>query len=162
MVTIRRIIFLLAVSCSFIALACGQSAIPATGGSATGSGGTVTYTIGQFTYHSYSDGNKSVTQGIQQPYEISVVTAIENTEGITLDFKIYPNPTRDFIILTIKPFDDDRLLYRLYDFNGILLTEKKIDAGMTEIPMVAFYPSIYFLRIFKDNQVVKVFKIIKN
>jgi hypothetical protein len=147
---------------SCLTLSYGQSAIPATGGNASGTGGTVSYSIGQVTYQTFSDENKSVAQGVQQPYEISVVTASDNTEGITLEFKIYPNPAKEFIILTIAPFNDENFKYRLYDLNGIMLLEKKIMAGVTEIPIDAFIPSMYFLRIFKDNLEVKVFKIIKN
>ena len=66
----------------FIASLQAQETIPATGGNASGSGGSVSYTIGQITYRTISGTNGAVTQGIQQPYEISVVTAVENTEGI--------------------------------------------------------------------------------
>jgi hypothetical protein len=158
----RKAFLSLAAGCSFLAFSYGQTALPATGGNATGSGGTVSYTIGQLNYHSYSDADKSVTQGVQQPYEISVVTATENSEGIILEYKIYPNPAKDFIVLTIKPFNDENFQYRLFDLNGILLLEKKIMNGLTEIAMDNYNPSMYFLRIFKDNLEVKVFKIIKN
>lgn len=152
----------IAAGCCCLASSHGQTALPATGGNASGSGGTVSYTIGQLTWHSYSHAEKSVTQGVQQPYEISVVTATENSEGITLEYKIYPNPAKDFIVLTIKPFNDENFHYRLFDLNGILLLEKKIGDGLTEIQMDNFNPSMYVLRIFKDNAEVKVFKIIKN
>ena len=138
----------------------GQSTIPATGGNATGSGGTVSYTVGQVTYQTFAGTTGSVAQGVQQPYEISVVTAIENTEGIILEYKVYPNPAHGFIKLTIKPFDDGNFRYRLHDLNGILLREKKIESAETEISLESFTPSMYFLKVIKDNQEVKVFKII--
>lgn len=151
-----------AANISFLALSYGQTAITATGGSASGLGGTVSYTIGQVTYQTFSNENNTIAQGVQQPYEISVVTATDNTEGIILEFKIYPNPAKEFIILTIKPYNDENFTYCLYDLNGILLLEKKIGSGMTEISMDSFTPSMYFLRIIKDNLEVKIFRIIKN
>ncbi len=139
-----------------------QNNIPATGGNASGSGGTVSYSIGQITYQTFEGINGSVAQGVQQPYEISVVTAIENTERITLEYKVFPNPTPGLLKLVIKPFDNENLKYRLYDLDGVLLQDKKIESEETEILMDGYTPAIYFMRIILNNHEVKVFKIIKN
>lgn len=138
-----------------------QNTISATGGNATGSGGTVSYSVGQVTYNTYSGTNGTVAQGVQQPYEISVVTAIENTEGITLEYRVYPNPTSGLLRLIIKPFDQKNFRYTLHDINSILLQDKKIESEETEISMKNYTPAIYFLQVIKNNQEVKVFKIIK-
>ena len=138
-----------------------QNTIPATGGNASGSGGTVSYSIGQITYQTFEGINGSVAQGVQQPYEISVVTAIENTEGIILEYKVYPNPAHGLIKLTIKPFDDGNFRFWLYDLNGILLQDKKIISEETEISLESLTPAVYFLKVLKDNNEVKVFKIVK-
>lgn len=152
----------LLVGCLWLAIIQGQSTIPATGGTATGSGGTATYTIGQITYKTFSETIGSVAQGVQQPYEISVVTAIENTEGITLEYKVYPNPTRGMITLTIKPFDYEKMSYQLLDLNGVLLQDKRIESEETVISMDNLSPAIYFLKIISGNQEIKVFRIIKS
>jgi hypothetical protein len=161
MIQIRKTIIELLVSCLCLTIVQGQSTIPATGGNATGSGGSVSYTVGQITYQTLSGTSGTVAQGVQQPYEISIVTAIENTEGITLEYKVYPNPTRGLITLTIKPFDDENFRYRLFDLNGILLQDKKIESEETEISLESFSSSMYFLKVIKDNMEVKIFKIIK-
>ena len=54
-----------------------QQAIPASGGNASGSGGSASYSVGQVIYSKNTGTNGSVAQGIQQPYEIMVVTGIE-------------------------------------------------------------------------------------
>ena len=144
-----------------ISLVKAQSTIPATGGNATGSGGTVSYTIGQVTYQTIEGSTGTVAQGVQQPYEISVVTAIENTEGITLEYKVYPNPTNGLLKLVIQPLDDENLRFRLYDLNGVLLQDKKIESEETEISLDNLSSSMYFLKVIKDNMEVKIFKIIK-
>jgi hypothetical protein len=138
-----------------------QNSIPATGGNAIGSGGTVSYSVGQVTHNTYSGTNGTVAQGVQQPYEISVVTAIENTEGIILEYKVYPNPTSGLLRLIIKPFDQKNFRYKLVDINSVLLQDKKIESEETEISMDNYTPKVYFLQVIKDNQEVKVFKIIK-
>jgi len=138
-----------------------QNSIPATGGNAIGSGRTVSYSVGQVTHNTYSGTNGTVAQGVQQPYEISVVTAIENTEGIILEYKVYPNPTSGLLRLIIKPFDQKNFRYKLVDINSVLLQDKKIESEETEISMDNYTPKVYFLQVIKDNQEVKVFKIIK-
>ena len=62
-----------------------QEAIPATGGEASGSGGSASYTVGQVVYTTNvgTNGN-SVAEGVQQPYEISVVTGIPEAKDISL------------------------------------------------------------------------------
>jgi hypothetical protein len=139
----------------------GQETIPATGGLATGSGGTAAYVAGQLVFNLIIGTSGSIIQGVQQPFEISVVTAIANTEDITLECIVYPNPTNGIIKLVIKSFEDGKMRFLLYDMNGILLQEKKIEDSETVISMENLLPSIYFLKVIKGNLEVKVFKIIK-
>ncbi|MGB4293795.1 MAG: hypothetical protein WBJ37_13065 [Bacteroidales bacterium] len=54
-----------------------QNTVTSAGGDASGSGGSVSYTTGQIVYTTVSSANNSVAQGVQQPWEISVVTEIE-------------------------------------------------------------------------------------
>jgi hypothetical protein len=51
-----------------------QEAIPAGGGNASGSGGSASYSVGQVVYTTNTGTNGSAAQGVQQPYEISVVS----------------------------------------------------------------------------------------
>ena len=156
-----KLIYIYFLCCFNIALLPAQETIPSSGGNAAGSGGSVSYTVGQITYQTFSGTINSIAQGVQQPYEISVVTAIENTEGITLEYKVYPNPTRGLFKLIIQPFDDENLRFRLYDLNGVLLQDKKVESEETIISLERFSSSMYFLKVIKDNMEVKIFKIIK-
>ena len=55
-----------------------QQATTATGGNASGSGGTVAYSVGQIFYTTNTGTTGSEAQGVQQPYEISIVLGIDN------------------------------------------------------------------------------------
>jgi hypothetical protein len=102
-----------------------QSSIPASGGNASGGGGTVSYSIGQLVYTTNTSATYgSVARGVQQPFEISVITAIEQTEFITLVCSVYPNPARDYLNLKIENSDNKSLSYRLFDDKGKLLESK--------------------------------------
>jgi hypothetical protein len=139
-----------------------QGTIPTTGGNAAGSGGSVSYSVGQITYNTYSGINGSVAQGVQQPYEISVVTGIEEAAEINLMLSAYPNPATDFVILKVGNYENKNLSYGLFDVNGNLLENKKIEGTEINIQLVNLSPSVYFLKVTDKGTVVKIFKIIKN
>jgi len=162
MTNIKKSIFTLLAVCFSATLIYGQSVIPATGGTADGTGGTVTYTVGQVTYQTFEGTSGSVAQGVQQPWEISAVTAIEKTEGITLEMSVYPNPTGGALKLIIREFNEKNLRFRLYDMNGMLLQDQKIDAEETEISLQDYSSTMYFLKVVNNKQDVKVFKVVKN
>ena len=157
----RTLIIIIAVISFAIVPLQGQETIGTSGGNFAGSGGSVSYTIGQVAYSTLSGTSGSVVQGVQQPYEISVVTSDENTEEITLNCIVYPNPTRNTIRLSIESPDFDNMSTRLYDNNGKLIQDIKVESEETEISMHNLAPSIYFLRVIKNKKELKTFKIIK-
>ena len=138
-----------------------QETIPATGGNASGSGGTVSYSLGQVVYTTNTGTTGSIAQGVQQPFEIMVVTGIEEAKGINLVVSAYPNPTTDNLTLNISEFDISNLLYQLYDMQGKLLQHEEITGNQTSIVMSNLVPATYFVKVVQGNKEVKTFKIIK-
>jgi hypothetical protein len=55
-----------------------QENVNASGSNASGSGGSASYSVGQVFYQIHSGSNGSVVEGVQQPYEISVITPCSN------------------------------------------------------------------------------------
>lgn len=139
-----------------------QETIPITGGNASGSGGSVSYTIGQTFYTTNTGSNGSVAEGVQQPYEISVIIGIEETNGINLSVSAYPNPTTDFLLLKVESEKFKDLSYQLFDLNAKLLESKKLVSNETSIVMSNLVPATYFLKVTEGNKEVKTFRIIKN
>jgi hypothetical protein len=140
----------------------GQQSISTAGGNATGSGGNVSYTVGQIVYTINTGTNGSVTQGVQQPFEISVITGLEEAKDISLEFVIYPNPATDFVKLNIMNYEVQNLRYRLYDINGSLIIDDKVEGNETSISMQNFSPATYILKVVQGNKEIKSFKIIKH
>jgi hypothetical protein len=139
-----------------------QSTHPATGGNSQGSGGTVSYTVGQVFYQFNSDGNGSVAQGVQQAYEISVITAIEGVDAISLEIIVYPNPATDHLNLKVENYETNNLSYQLFNINGILLLDRKIEGPETGIVFRHFTAGTYFLKVIDKQREIKTFKIIIN
>lgn len=138
-----------------------QEAIPASGGEAIGAGGTVSYTVGQMNYQSQNGSNGSVSEGVQQPYEITA-TSVEGVTGISLKAKAYPNPTGGDLWLILEDLNMENLSYQIYDYNGKLIISDKIRESQTRISMENYSSAIYFLQIWSTNTNIKTFKIIKN
>jgi hypothetical protein len=150
----------------FLSTVSAQESINATGGNASGSGGSVSYSIGQVFYQTHTGTNGTVTQGVQQAYIISNETGFDDIHGINLSVSAYPNPTSDYLTLSID--DDVKTMhalsqshYQLYDMNGKLLQTKELTGTETQIDMSSYVPSTYFVRVVAGHQSVKEFKIIK-
>lgn len=139
-----------------------QESALATGGNASGGGGSVSYSVGQVVFATNTGTSGSVTQGVQQPYEISVVSGIELVKDINLICMAYPNPATDLLTLEITNYDNKGLRYLLYDMNGKLLESKKLGGNKTTITLAKLAPATYFLKVLCNQKEVKAFKIIKN
>jgi hypothetical protein len=157
-------VFVLIISVNIISA---QNAIPASGGNASGSGGTVSYSVGQVVYTTNTGTNGSVAQGVQQPYEISVINGIENSMKINLSCTAYPNPATFCLTLKTENAETENLSYQLYDISGKLLENKKVVSTETTIYLGHRPVATYLLKVILTNQAslpteIKTFKIVKN
>ena len=138
-----------------------QQGTVACGGEASGSGGTASYTIGQIDYVTATGSNGSVTQGIQQPFEIFVSVG-EQVSNIKLTTSVYPNPTVETLVLKIENTEVTNFTYQLYDATGKILIENKAEGVETTINMSQLSSSYYFLKVLENKKEVKTYKVIKN
>jgi hypothetical protein len=139
-----------------------QSAFSSTGGSFSEPGGSVSYTVGIVSYKTLSDAAGSVVQGVQQPYEISVLTGLELPRDIRLDISAYPNPARETLYLKTSNSFASNMEYQLYHINGSIIERNKITKDITILDVEKLIPATYFLKIIEKNTEIKTFKIIKN
>ena len=138
-----------------------QSNMVVSGSTTTGSNGTATYTLGQIEYKTYDGASGTVSQGMQQPFEISTWTGIDLAQ-IKLIAGVYPNPTFGNVILAVDKYDFTNLKYQLYDINGKIILIGKVKQNKTEIEMSSLPSASYFLKITDNKNILKTFKIIKS
>jgi hypothetical protein len=138
-----------------------QQATVTSGGNATGSGGTISYSIGQVADKTQIGTTGTITQGVQQPFEIVTLNGSE-FENIRLEAVIYPNPTTTNVTLKITNFNLDQVSYMLFDMNGKVLNEGKIVSEETVIDMDRYAVATYLLKVSSNSKALKTFKIIKN
>ena len=137
-----------------------QESTNTSGGEATGSGGSVSYSVGQVVYTTNSGSSGTVAQGVQHAYEISVV-GVNNTQS-NISLNAYPNPATDVLTLQISNYNNEKLMYQLYDLNGKLISSEQIIAQQTLINTSTLAVSAYFIDVFnQENQKVQSFKIFK-
>ena len=137
-----------------------QETVVATGGDASGSGGSVAYSIGQVVYTTNTGATGTVSQGVQQTYEIVPVGSMETELDISLS--IFPNPTRDELTLQVNDHDIEKLSYQLLDTHGKLLGSAEITAHQTTIDMIDMANGTYLIKVIQENKIVRSFKIIKS
>lgn len=145
-----------------LGLAKAQDASVAAGGDASGAGGTVNYSVGQIVYTTNFGTTGSSAQGVQQAYEISIVTSISEASSVSLSLIAYPNPTTDVLTLNVGDTKTENLSYQLYDISGKILEEKKIATNDVSISMLHLSNATYLLKVLNNNKEIKSFKIIKN
>lgn len=138
-----------------------QESVNATGGNTSGSEGSMSYSVGQVVYTANTETSGAVAQGVQQPYEISTVTEIEEAQVINLSVSAYPNPTSDYLTLDIKDFVLSNLHYQMFDMNGKLFQSETITDNHTIIAVGNLVPASYFIKVIQGNKALKTFKIIK-
>jgi len=156
-----RPILLLATGLLWAGLAQAQESATASGGDATGSGGTVAYSVGQVIYTSNTDATGTVSQGVQQAYEIFTV-GIKETE-LNISLSVFPNPTADNLTLQISDYNNEKLSYQLFDMQGKLLNNGQVTAQQTQINTASLPAATYFINVVnQENKKVQSFKIIKN
>lgn len=139
-----------------------QESVVVSGGQATGSG-SVSYSIGQLVTKTNegTNGNR-ISEGLQQPYEISVVTYVEKMTDKSYYISAYPNPTKSLLILNVESNDFKGVTYQLFDTKGILIKSEELLLEETYINISELKPANYFLKVIDNNQLMKTFKIIKN
>lgn len=140
-----------------------QQAVSVSGGDATGATGSVSYTVGQTFFKTYNTPLASIHEGVQQPYEIFVISSVENTFSEAIQIEVYPNPVLENLIIEVGELNARSLNFQLISTEGKLLqsgqfSEKTNYLNMGEVPS-----GLYFLSFFKNdiNSEKQIFQIIK-
>ncbi|SHH04566.1 Por secretion system C-terminal sorting domain-containing protein [Flavobacterium defluvii] len=139
-----------------------ETIIPS-GSNASGSSGSVTYSIGQVFYTYIGlQADYIVAQGIQQQESDKNLGTPEVEEPKTEIF-VFPNPAADFVNVSMKGYEleSENRSFKLYDIQGRLIKQNKINQDDTQVSLNNLSPSIYILVVYVDNHILKSFKILK-
>lgn len=138
-----------------------QQNVVAAGGESTGSGGSVSYTYGQVDFINTTGAGGSITQGVQQPYEIYDLSGI-TAPVLQISLSLFPNPATEYVQLVAEQWDQVSLQYALYDVSGKLLDSQTLVSQQTFIPLSHLASGIYIVHIRHNGSDIQTYKVIKN
>ncbi len=139
----------------------GQQAPVAAGGDAIGSGGSVSYSVGQVVYHTHGSGTGTVAEGVQQPYEISIITNVPELD-LAHDIGVFPNPASEALTVQLDGLPTTDLHYQLFDADGRLADSGRINSDPQTIPFGTHANGTYLLTVIQDQSILRTFRIIKH
>lgn len=157
----KTLYYFILCSCFSINLSA-QQINASSGGNASGTGGSISYSVGQVNYTANTSTNGSASQGVQQPFEIFSLTGIDDAKDLSINLIAFPNPTADYITLSIESAAIKNLSYQLFDTNGKLIISQKLDGLETKVGMNNYAAATYYVSVTENNKIIKTFKIIKN
>jgi hypothetical protein len=74
----------------------------------------------------------------------------------------YPNPTHELLNLRVGNYKQEKLSYKLFDFQGKVISEASMLSEETTIEMKQLPVATYFVEVHNEGKKVQTFKIIKN
>lgn len=71
----------------------------------------------------------------------------QTTNDSLLSFKVYPNPTKDYVTIEGTLHNDKAALISIYDVNGALLKQDSYEGSQKTIRLNGYANGIYFLEL---------------
>jgi hypothetical protein len=155
----RKLLFALVLSVCCLGIM-GQShqVFSTSGASFKQSSGYLTHTIGEVMTATLISPGQILTQGFLQTKLKSGGTPAESFPAFQMS--VYPNPVNDLLMIKVEMMQG--LQYTLHDVTGVLIEQRLITEEETEIDFRSLSPAIYILRVFDNNQQVRIFQIVKH
>jgi hypothetical protein len=157
MIMLKTILFLLLLMCLNLNA---QNNITSGGIDIKGEGGNVSQSIGQINYTTISSDEGTMSQGVIQVWEITVISGME-VKNIELYCNAYPNPVLNSLSLLVENFEEANFNYQLVDLNGRIISMAQITDKISSIDMSSLVPATYIVQVIDKNTILKSFKIVK-
>lgn len=140
----------------------GQSSLNSSGGDAFSSQGSVAYSIGQVFVQISESPEISVSEGVQQPYEISLINTIFEEGVVEVNLIAYPNPTMSDLNIELQGWRHEKASFEVYDALGKKVSAGDFNQSTLSIDARLWSSGNYFLHIYSpDGEQAASVKIIK-
>ena len=154
-------LFLVVMSTTFITPCLGQQVVSSAGQYFGGSNLNVSFTLGEIAVASLTDGNLSLTQGMQQSGigTVSVITSIE--DELALRVRLFPNPAKEHINVS---FENPGFLgqsYQLTDSQGQSIFHGLIRQNELSFDISGLAQGFYLLKLQGGNGRIYTYKFLK-
>jgi hypothetical protein len=136
-----------------------QEATVVSGGYAAGLYGSASYSLGQNAYYTFSSLSGTVTQGVQQPFEVFALS--DGSIPLSVNFTLYPNPTYDRLYVDIADNVPESLVLSVFDMKGGVIHTQRVIDSITMISLDGLSSGIYVVKIMESSERSQSFKIVK-
>ena len=136
-----------------------QQSFNTSGGNSSGTNISVSYSIGQTFYHETSSAAAIISEGVQHPIEIYILSGNLYEENKII--QLFPNPTAEFLNLSLKRSLYDEWNYQIFNSEGKLVSAALIEGDFMQIDLGNFEQGIYYVIIFDKSNFKTSYKIIK-
>ncbi len=133
-----------------------RQGISASGATFQQSTGFITQSIGEVITLTLTGSGQYLTQGFVQGKFVRV--AVEDFPDFAMS--VFPNPVNDLLVMQVDLLQD--MQYTLHDVTGVLIERGLVLNERTEIDFSQLPPAVYILRVFDNNQQIRVFQIVKH
>ena len=154
-------LFLITILNSTVFILFAQNNTVSTGGNGTGSGGSIEYSVWQVDYVTSSTNTEIISQGVQQSFEIYITADLKNNESVTF-CEVYPNPSKDFLIVKLTNSISEENTFLMYDENGKLVKSQVLMEDKSFVEIRDVEKGIYFIEISDKSKNTMNYKIVKN
>ena len=135
-----------------------QEVVSSAGDFASNSSGSISFTIGEAIISTENSATSILTQGFHQT--LLVFVDPDFIDGLLdLEISVFPNPTQEQ--LTLKVDVPHGLHYILFDIKGLRIKQSQLLSEETKLDFSQLNPSTYILKIYKNSEESRTFKIIK-
>ncbi len=139
-----------------------QQASVSSGGNGSGTGGSFAYSVGQTIYTAQSNSAVSLSKGVQQGFDLFLITGLEDEARFGLAATVFPNPTSNYLTVEIKNYSPDTAMeIFLFDVKGQQVHRQKVVDVQTQLQMEHLSSALYVLKLIQGNKLVKVVKVMK-
>lgn len=137
-----------------------QSGLVSSGGNGNGAGGKISFSVSQVLDHSSKSATKSISEGVQQPFEIQVSTGVK-LGNLPFEVSVFPNPSSSEIQILRSSDQYQSAQASFYDMAGHMLLQQEMTESTTKINLQAFPAGIYTLRISLKYYGEQTFQVVK-
>ena len=139
-----------------------QQTALSSGGNGSGTGGSFAYSVGQTMYTAQSNSITSLSKGVQQGYELFLITGLEEEDRFGLAATVFPNPTSNYLTVEIKNYTPTMALeIFLFDAKGQQVHRQRVVDVQTQIAVEHLASALYMLKLVQGDKLVKAVKVIK-
>ena len=139
-----------------------QQTALSSGGNGSGIGGSFSYSVGQPMYTAQSNSATTLSKGVQQGFELFLITGLEDEDRFGLAATVFPNPTSNYLTIEIKNYSSDAAMeIFLFDAKGQQVHRQQVVDVQTHLEMEHLSSALYMLKLIQGNKLVKVVKVIK-